>query len=147
MSADEKAWLSQFISETEHGNLNNTKQVKAEVSKLRTLRREHRAAKKAENIVEMVELESAIDEKLQYIELLRQSCNNFYTTEEEVLEIYARDNTRRRDVYNNAKISDNLIMYDISEYDKFTTEAISDVNPEDLVLEHLEFVPKSKRWK
>lgn len=145
LTYEEKEWLSQFVSETEHGNLNKTKQIKTEVKALKDLRADYRTAKRKENINEMERLFPLIEEKLQYIEMLRDSCNNFYTKEEDVKEIYTRDNERRRDVYNNAKISDNLVLYDLTEYDKFSTEAITDINPENLVLEHLKHVPVRKK--
>lgn len=147
MTEEEREWLSQFVSETEHGNLNKTKQIKTEVRTLKDLRSEHRIAKRRENIDEMLRLEQLIDEKLQTVEMLRDSCNNFYTTEDDVKEIYTRDNERRRDVYNNAKINDNLVLYDLMEYDKFSTEAISDINPENLVLEHFNWIPQKKKKK
>jgi hypothetical protein len=147
MTAEEKEWLSQFISETEHGNLNKSTQIKSEVRALKNLRADYRSAQRKESIDEMERLYPLIEEKLQFIEALRESCNNFYTTEDDVKEIYTRDNERRRDVYNNAKMSDNLVLYDITEYDKFSTEAITDVNPENLILEHLITVPVRKRFK
>lgn len=144
MTEDEKQWLSQFVQETEHGNLNKTAQIKAEVKALKDLRSDYRTAKRKENVAEMERLYKEIENKRIFIEQLRDSCNNFYTSEEDVKEIYTRDNERRRDVYNNAKISDNLVLYDIYEYDKFSTESIQDINPENLILEHLNYVPKSK---
>ncbi len=147
MNDEEREWLSQFISETEHGNLNKSSQIKVEVRNLKNLRSEHRTAKRHANIDEMARLEPLIEAKLQYIEVLRESCNNFYTTEEDVKEIYSRDNERRRDVYNNAKINDNLVLYELTEYDKFSTEAITDIDPEHLILEHLTTIPVRKRFK
>lgn len=147
MTDSEMEWLSQFVSETEHGNLNKTKQIKTEVSNLRDLRKDLRVAKKNERIDEMLRLEPLIDEKLVCIEKLREGSNNFYTSENDVKDIYTRDNERRRDVYNNAKISDNLVLYDLMEYDKFSTEACKSVDPENLILEHLHFVPQKKSKK
>jgi hypothetical protein len=147
MNAAEMEWLSQFISETEHGNLNKTKQIRTEVSELRGLRSNLRAAKKDESIDEMVILENSVKEKLDKIEKLREDSNNFYTSEDDVKDIYTRDNERRRDVYNNAKISNRLVMYDITEYDKFSTEAYKSIDPENLVLEHLHFVPQKRNKK
>jgi hypothetical protein len=148
MTPDEKQWLSQFVQETEHGNLNKTVQIKVEVKALKNLRSDYRAAKRKENVAEMERLFKEIENKLSFIESLRESCNNFYTSEGDVKEIYSRDNERRRDVYNNAKISDNLVLYDINEYDKFSTESIQDINPENIILEHLNYTPKSKKkWK
>lgn len=135
MNKEEKEWLSQFISETEHGNLNKTKQIKHEVGILHALKDEYARARKSSNVDEMVRLEPLLAEKRKLVEALREATNNFYTTEEEVQEIYTRDNTRRRDVYNNAKISDNLVLYDLDEYDKFSTEALTDVSPENLKFE------------
>lgn len=147
MTDSEKEWLSQFIQETEHGNLNKTKQIKHEVGILHKLKDEYARARKASKVDEMLKLEPFLKEKRELIQSLRESCNNFYTTEEEVQEIYTRDNQRRRDVYNNAKITDNLVLYDVTEYDKFSTEAITDVNPENLILEHLKHVPVRKKFK
>ena len=144
MSPEEKEWLSQFIAETEHGNLNKTSQIKAEVKNLKVLRSKERAAKLAGNVPEMESLFKAIEKQLQLVENLRESCNNFYTSEEDVKEIYTRDNERRRDVYNNAKINEKLVLYDLNEYDKFSTEALHSVDPENLILDEL-IVPVRKR--
>ena len=137
LSADEKEWLSQFISETEHGNVNKTKQIKELVQERKAIRSDRFAAKRKGNVEEMARLEVIIEAKTAEIEGLRTSCNNFYTKESDIKEITDRDNERRRDVYNTAKISDNLVLYDITEYYKFDTDTIKDVNPENLMLEHL----------
>ena len=147
LDESERAWLSKFVSETEHCNMTTTKQIKLEVRKLKSLRADYRAASKAANIDEMERLFLAIDAQLQVCEYLREDAGNFYTTEEDVKGFYTRDNERRRDVYNNAKISDNLTMFTPEEYDKFSTEAINDVNHEDLILEHIVYVPKGKKKK
>lgn len=145
LTKEEKEWLTQFISETEHGNLNKTKQIKLEVSERKALRSDWNYAKYKGNVNEMARLEALINEKTKVIEQLRASNNNFYTKEADVTEIYDRDYERRMDVYNNAKITDNLVLFDLSEYDKFTTEAINDVNPENLILKHME--PKERRFR
>jgi len=147
MTDDEKQWLSQFIAETEHGNINKSKEIKNEL-KIRTgLVSARYAAKISGRVDEMYKLEQEIQAVTAKIERLRENCNNFYTTEEQAKEIYERDNARRRDVYNTAKISDNLVLYDLNEYDKFTTEAATDVDPENIIMEHLHYVPQKKRKK
>ena len=145
MTAEEKEWLSQFIEETEHGNLNKTSQIKNELKKRKEIKSSWVAAKKSGDVDEMIKLEQAFESKTRKIEELRDNCNNFYTKESDIKEIFDRDNERRRDVYNNAKISDNLVLYDITEYDKFSTESISDIDPENLVLEHLDWVPVRRK--
>jgi hypothetical protein len=145
MTDDEKAWLSQFIAETEHGNINRTKEIKDNLRIRTKLVSERFSAKRKGNVDEIFRLEKEIEQITGTIEQLRENCNNFYTTEEQAKEIYERDNARRRDVYNTAKISDNLVLYDINEYDKFSTEAYSDVDPENIILEHLHYTPKKKK--
>lgn len=147
MSPEEKEWLSQFIAETEHGNLNKTQQIKAEVKQLKVLRSKERSAKLSGNVDEMARLFSAIEKQLQVVEGLREAINNFYTSEEDVKEIYTRDNERRRDVYNNAKINEKLVLYDLNEYDKFSTEALHSIDPENLILDELIVPVRSKRRK
>lgn len=145
MTKEEKQWLSQFIEETEHGNLNKTKQIKHEIQERKKIKSDWVFAKKKGNVDEMLRLEKLMDEKTNLIETLRDNSNNFYSKEEDVLEILGRDNERRRDLYNTAKISDNLVMYDIWEYDKFSTEALTDVDPELILMEQLHYVPKKKK--
>lgn len=145
LTNDEREWLSQFIAETEHCNVNSGKELKRELKNRKAIKSDWVKAKRKGNVEEMVRLEQLLDAKTAQIEGLRSSNNNFYAREEDAQEIYERDNARRRDVYNKAKISDNLVLYDLDEYDKFSTEAVSDVNPENLILEHLDYVPVRRK--
>lgn len=147
MTTNEKAWLSQFIAETEHGNVNKTREIKQALKARKAIKSDWVSAKRRGSIEEMLQLEQQLNEATEKIEQLRENCNNFYTSEEQASEIYERDNARRRDVYNTAKISDNLVLYDLNEYDKFSTEAYNDVDPENIILEHLHYVPQKKRKK
>lgn len=147
MTSAEKEWLSQFIAETEHGNLNKSREIKAELKNRKAVKSDWVRAKRKGNVEEMLKLEQDLDKVTAKIESLRENSNNFYTKEEDVQEIYARDYERRSDVYNNAKISDNLVLYDLNEYDKFSTEALDSIDPENIILEHLNYVPVRKRKK
>lgn len=147
MTDDEKQWLSQFIAETEHGNVNRTEEIKTELRVRSKLVSERFAAKRKGNIDEILRLEGEISTVTLKIEQLRENCNNFYTKESDIQEIYGRDYERRSDVYNTAKISDNLVLYDITEYDKFSTEAVGGIDPENVIMEHLHYVPQKKRKK
>jgi hypothetical protein len=147
MTSDEKEWLSQFIAETEHGNLNKSREIKDELKVRRSLKGELVTARRKCDVEKMLELEKKIATSTEKIEGLRAVCNNFYTKEEDAQWIYEMDNARRRDVYNNAKISDNLVLYDLNEYDKFTTEAVNDVDPENVIIDHLHYVPVRKKGR
>jgi hypothetical protein len=147
MTDDEKAWLSQFIAETEHGNVNKGREIKVELKKRKALKSDWASAKRKGNVEIMLKLEQEMSQITSKLEQLRENSNNFYTKEEDVTEIFGRDYERRSDVYNNAKISDNLVLYDIDEYDKFSTEAIDSIDPENLILEHLQYIPVRKRGK
>jgi hypothetical protein len=137
MNASEKAWLSQFISETEHGNLNGSEEIKRQLKVRKALKSDWVSAKRRGNVDLMAELEAKLDEKTTEIEALRGKCNNFYTKEEDIAEIFARDYDRRMDVYNNAKINDQLVLYDLDEYDKFSTEGIKDIDAENVDFSHV----------
>lgn len=132
MNASEKAWLSQFISETEHGNLNGSEEIKRQLKLRKVIKSDWVSAKRKGNVDLMVELEVKLEEKTAEIENLRENLNNFYTKEEDITEIFARDYDRRMDVYNNAKINDQLVMYDLDEYDKFSTEGVKDIDAENV---------------
>jgi hypothetical protein len=147
LTEDEKKWLSQFVAETDHGNFKKNTQLKKEEKKLRSMRTDYRYLKKKEKVDEMAKLYPKIQSQYELVLRLRAETNAFYVTDTERHELYDRDYERRMDVFNNAKISDNLVLYDLTEYDKFSTEAISDINPEDLCLNHLDYTPKKKRKK
>lgn len=127
LTPDEKAWLSQFISETEHGNINSGEEIKLLLRQRSALISDRVSAKRTGNVDEMVRIEGLIGLKTGEIEKVRERSNNFYTTEEEAQQIYEKDNARRRDVYNTAKVSDNLVMLDLDEYDRFSTEAVDSI--------------------
>ena len=147
MNASEKQWLSQFIAETDHGNFSKTSQLKKQEKELRKMRTEYRKIRNAGLVAEMLVLSPKIQSQYDLVLRLREESNAFYVTDEERSELYGRDYERRMDVYNTAKISDNLVLYDLDEYDKFSTEAEQDINPENICMEHLHYVPQKKRKK
>jgi len=134
LDATERAWLSQFILETEHGNFKKDEELKTAENDLKAIRRDFKAAKKAGNGEEMARLLQAEKEQYDLVLRLRESHNTFYITDEDRSVIFNKDNERRRDIYNNAKVNGNLVMFDLDEYEKFSTEAC-DLDPEALLLE------------
>lgn len=145
MTKEEKEWLSQFIAETDHGNFKKSTELRDEEKALKRLKMDFTEAKRRANIEEMEQLFAKINAQYKKVLHLRQESNAFYVTDDERHELYDRDYERRMDVYNNAKITDNLVLFDLYEYEKFTTEAINDVNPENLILKQLEQPPKFRR--
>jgi len=145
MTEEEKSWLSQFIAETDHGNFRKSSRLKVEEKALRILRSEYRKLKKTGNVEEMSLLYPKIELQYQLVLRLREEDNSFYVTDEERHELFDRDYERRMDVFNNAKITDSLVMYDINEYDKFSTEAEKDINPEDICFDRLKVKRKEKK--
>lgn len=138
LNAEEREWLSQFVAETDHCNFKRTNELKDEEKTLKRLRMDYTEAKRRMNVDEMDDLNAKIQTQYDKVRSLRGETAAFYVDDEERQELYNRDYERRMDVYNNAKITDNLVLFDLNEYDKFTTEAINDVNPENLVLKQLE---------
>lgn len=66
-------------------------------------------------------------------------------TPEQRSEINAQDYDRRNDLFFIAKKNGALIHYDIPEYDKFVSEAETDIAEEDLKLNYLEEKPKKHK--
>lgn len=138
LNEEEREWLSQFVAETDHCNFKRTNELKDEEKALKRLRMDYTEAKRRMNVDEMDTLNAKIEAQYKKVKTLREETAAFYVDDEERQELYNRDYERRMDVYNNAKITENLVLFDLDEYDKFTTEAINDVNPENLVLKQLE---------
>jgi hypothetical protein len=143
----EKQWLSQFIAETDHGNFSKSSQLKKQEKVLKVMRTEYRKLRNAGAVAEMLVLSPKIQSQYDLVLRLREEANAFYVSDEERQELWNRDYERRMDVYNTAKISDNLVLYDLNEYDKFSTEAEQDINPENICMEHLHYVPKPRKKK
>lgn len=68
----------------------------------------------------------------------KKDGSDHYGTDEERKKLYAENNSRNRCLYNRSKISGKLIKFDITEYDRFVSESLKDIDPEDLVINKLE---------
>lgn len=137
LTKEEKEWLSQFYAEVEHGNFKNTRELKQQTKKLKELRRQYKSAAKNGDTASMEKKFKEVEAQEKVVRHLREETNCFYVDDKHRKDIYDIDNRRRRDIYNTSKINNNLVYYDITEYDKFTTEAISDIDPEDIILDQL----------
>jgi hypothetical protein len=144
LNEEEREWLSQFIAETDHCNFKKTNELRDEEKVLKRLRMDYTEAKRRVDLDEMEMLFKKIQTQYNKVKSLRLETNAFYVEDEERQELFNRDYERRMDVYNNAKITENLVLFDLNEYDKFTTEAINDVNPENLILKQLERTSERK---
>ncbi len=122
LNEEEKAWLSQFILETEHGTFKKNEKLRAAEELLKRYRKDFKVAKKSGNVEEMSRLFKLEEDQYTLVLKLREETDCFYVTDEERSVIFDKDNARRRDVYLDAKMNGNLLMYDLHEYDKFDTE-------------------------
>jgi polygalacturonase len=147
LTKEERQWLSQFYAETEHCNFKNNSELKRQTKKLKDLKRQYKKLGKKENVEAMETKSSEIAKQEAVVRQLREETNCFYADDESRKDIYDRDNSRRRDIYNTSKISNSLVYYDLNEYDKFTTENNQDLSPEDILLESYpnNFVVKKKK--
>lgn len=68
----------------------------------------------------------------------KKDGSDHYQTDEERKQIYAENNARNRCLYNKSKRVGKLIKFDITEYDKFVSEALKDIDPEDLIIQELQ---------
>ncbi len=146
LNKSEVEWLEKFYAETEHGNFEKTSEISHKQAEYDSVASKIRHAKRAELSTECL-LELKLEAEKTYKELvqLRSETNTFYPEDEDRKEIWIKGNQRREDIFNIAKITGNLISYDVTEYDSFTTKAEKSVNPEHLVLDYLIKKPAKKK--
>lgn len=146
MNSEEIAWLSQFYSETEHGNFAKTEEMEAAQDFYDGLCTKIRHAKKnGLSTEEVLELKVKADKSYKELVQLRSETNTFYPEDKDRHEIFNKGNQRKEDIFNVAKASGKLISYDVPEFDKFSSKAEKDINPEHLVLDYLTRTPAKKK--
>lgn len=144
LTPEEREWLSQFYAETEHCNFSKTQEIEAQEQAYKELCRELRQNKKSMSSGEVLELRQKIDASYKELVHLRSETNTFYPENDDRRELFTRDNDRRNDVFNRAKATNQLISYDLPEFDMFTSKAEKDISPEHLVLDYLARKPAKK---
>lgn len=145
MTQSEIDWLSQFYAETEHGNFKKTQEIERQEHLYKQLTRDYRLNHKLMSTEEALEFKHVINEAYEKLVQLRSETNTFYPEDKERHEIFNKGNQRREDIFNIAKITGNLISYDVPEFDMFTVKAEKSINPENLVLDYLTRKPAKKR--
>jgi hypothetical protein len=140
----EREWLSQFYAETEHGNFKKTREIEEQKHLYKQLQRDYRTNYKQMTFEEASSFREKIDETYRKLVHLRAETNTFYPEDVDRQEVWDRGNRRKEDIFNRAKVSNNLISLDIHEFDDFTTRAEKDINPEHLVLDYLTRKPAKK---
>lgn len=77
-------------------------------------------------------------EKLQKALTKQQRKDCLHKTSKKQRQCYNDNNTRNFDLYGKAKVTRELISLDIDEYDRFTTESLSSIDPEYLLIHAIE---------
>lgn len=145
LNEQETQWLAQFYSETEHGNFQKTQEIEIAQEAYDELCRKIRKAKKNKLTTEQVlKLKESADQRYKELVHLRAETNTFYPEDVDRREIFNKGNRRKEDVFNRAKVSNNLISLDLHEFDDFTTKAEKSINPEHLVLDYMVRKPARK---
>lgn len=144
---EEKAYYSQFIAETEHGVFKNPSPLKDETKKLRSMQSHYRKLKKLKDTVAMESLDKEIQSQYDLVVELRKESGALYTEDSDRHAIFDRDYERRMDLYNTCKINNDLILVDMNEYDKFSTEAELDIEVEHILLDRMVYPTVRKRKK
>lgn len=145
LNEQEVQWLSQFYAETEHGNFRKTQEIEIAQEAYDELCRKIRKAKKNKLTTEQVlKLKEAANQQYKELVHLRAETNTFYPEDDDRREIWNKGNKRKEDVFNRAKVSNNLISLDIHEFDDFTSKAEKSINPEHLVLDYMVRKPARK---
>lgn len=137
MTQEEIDWLSRFYQETEHSTFQTNEKIKKQEDLYKQLCRDFKANKKYMSFEESQSFREKIDGAYQKLVQLRSETNTFYPEDEDRREIYTKSNRRREDIFNRAKVTNNLISLDIPEFDQFTSRAEKDINSEHLVLDYL----------
>jgi hypothetical protein len=125
LTKEEVEWLSQYYQEAENVNFNKTDEIKDEHEKLRKLIKTHRSYKEVYN-----EEHPKVVAQRDKLKSLREESNSFFVDDKQRRELFKQDNDRRNDVFNVAKQTGALVNLDITEYDRFTSDAIDCVDGE-----------------
>ncbi|HEY0750140.1 MAG TPA: hypothetical protein VGD26_03230, partial [Chitinophagaceae bacterium] len=144
LTKEELDWLSQFYAETEHGNFKKNAEIEIQESYYKRLNREMRHNKKKLSADEFVELNRKIEEAYKKLVHLREETNTFYPEDSDRHEIFNKGNSRKLDIFNRAKVSNNLISLDLPDYDQFTSKAETSISPEHRILDYLTKKPAKK---
>lgn len=144
LTEKETEWLSQFYAETEHGNFKKTIEIEEQDAVYKELCKHMKQNQKKMSSGQVLELREKIEEAYNKLVHLRSETNTFYPEDADRKEIWNKGNRRKEDVFNRAKVSNNLISFDIPEFDDFTTRAEKDINPEHLVLDYMTRKPAKK---
>lgn len=146
MNKEEIEWLTQFYSETEHGNFKKNSEINMVQDFYNGICTKIRHAKKnGYSNEEVLKLKEIADNSYKELVQLRAETNTFYPEDEDRQEIYNKNYERVNDIFNVAKASGKLISYDLPEFDKFSSKAEKDINPEHLVLDYLTRSPAKKK--
>lgn len=138
LNAAELEFLSQFYAETEHGNFAKTEEIEAMQTLYTMLSSELNHAKKNKLTTEQIlDLRDRAEKAYKELVQLRSETNTFYPEDKDRRVIFKKGYDRREDIFNVAKSSGALISYDLPEFDKFSSKAEKDINPEHLVLDYL----------
>lgn len=142
LTKEEKEWLSQYYQEAENVNFNKTEEIKDEHEKLR------KAIKKYRPYKEMYgeEHPKVVNQRTK-LKSLREESNSFFVEDSQRRELFKQDNDRRNDIFNVAKQTGTLVNLDISEYDRFTSDAIDCVDGEIAGLNQMFKVKKVRKKK
>lgn len=146
LNAEETEWLSQFYSESEHGNFAKTQEMEQVQDHYDAICTRIRHAKKnGLSTEEVLSLKVVADERYKELIQLRSETNTFYPDDKDRREIYKKENDRNNDIFSVSKASGKLISYDMPEFDKFSSRAEKDINPEHLILDYLTRSPAKKK--
>jgi hypothetical protein len=137
MTKEEIEWLSRFYQETEHSTFQSNEQIRKQEALYKQLCRDFKAHKKYMSFEESQSFREKVDEAYNELVHLRSETNTFYPDDNDRREIYTKSNRRREDIFNRAKVTNNLISLDLPEFDQFTSRAEKDISGENLVLDYL----------
>lgn len=146
LNTSEVEWLAQFYAETEHDNFATTQEIEAMQTLYTMLMSELRHAKKNKlSTEEILDLKERSEKAYKELVQLRSETNTFYPEDEDRREIFTKGNRRKADIFTVSKAAGKLISYDIPEFDKFSSKAERDINPEHLILDYLTKSPAKKK--
>lgn len=117
MTEEEKAWLNQFNQETESISPTITPEIKEERTKLNVLLAQQRSGMSGDDLEEEISQQKAL------VDALLKNAGNLYPSLDEIKEFRDRDYDRKNDVFVISRAHGKLASLDLTEYDKFVTEA------------------------
>lgn len=132
LTNEEKEWLEKFYQEEVNCTFEKSEKSEELHKEYKSLKKKHKKYKKVFN-----EEHKDVVKVQQELEAEWDRLGSFNPSSKERSKIYNNDYLRREDLFTATKALGDLINFDLQEYDRFTSEALDHIDPEDILIAKL----------